>query len=44
MFAIVEGIFDKESHVESGITLLGGAWRGIPIVRKFPVFAHLAFC
>lgn len=25
-------------------TLLGGAWRGVPIVRKFPGFAHLAFC
>jgi len=37
-------IFDMESHVASGNTLLGGAWRGVPIVRKFPGFAQLAFC
>jgi hypothetical protein len=44
MLAIMEGIFAMESHVESGNTLLGGAWRGAPIVRKFPGFARLAFC
>jgi len=40
MFAIMEKIFDIESHVDGGNTLLRGAWKGgggFPLLESFLV-------
>jgi hypothetical protein len=44
IFAIVEGMLVWKVMLNAEIHYFEGRGRVVPIVRKFPGFAHLAFC